>query len=87
MKNKVEAVHPGRILKNLYMEPAGIGVVELARMIGVAPSTVSRLINQKAELTCDMAMRLSKVFKRTPEAWMQNQVNYGLRQAKERYGV
>ncbi|MGK0272790.1 MAG: addiction module HigA family antidote [Cocleimonas sp.] len=82
MYSLAEPVHPGIILKDLYMEPSDMGVVDLSEKLGVSKSTVSRLVSGKSELSYDMAIRLSKVFKRTPEGWMNLQAAYGLYLAK-----
>ena len=75
-------LHPGHYLKQAYMEPLGITVTELAKDLGVSVASVSRLVSAKSELSYEMAIRLSKVFKRTPEGWMNIQMLYGLNEAK-----
>ncbi len=75
-------VHPGRILKNLYMDPSELTVTALASQLGVSSSSVSRLVSEKSDMSYEMAIRLSKVFKRTPEGWMNIQVAFGLARAK-----
>ncbi len=77
-------IHPGEFLKDAYMEPLEIGVTELAEKMDVSTSSVSRLVSGKSELSYEMAVRLGKVFKRTPEGWMNLQVAYGLSFAKEK---
>jgi addiction module HigA family antidote len=75
-------LHPGHYLKQGYMEPLGITVTELAKRLGVSVASVSRLVSAKSELSYEMAIRLSKVFDRTPEGWMNIQMLYGLNEAK-----
>lgn len=75
-------VHPGRILKNLYMDPLELTVTALAAQLGVSSSSVSRLVSEKSDLSYEMAIRLSKLFKRTPEGWMNIQTAFGLARAK-----
>ncbi len=72
----------GEFLKEAYLKPLAISNTELATRLGVTPATVSRLVNGKSELTCEMAVRLSKVFKRTAEAWMNIQISHGVYKAK-----
>lgn len=79
-----EPMHPGEFLKDAYMEPLEIGITELAEKIGVSVSAVSRLVSCKSELSYEMAVRLSKFFKRTPEGWMNLQVAYGLHFAQKK---
>jgi len=76
-------MHPGEVLYLLYMEPSDITVTELAKKLNVSASSISRLVSGKSELSYEMAIRLSKVFSRTPEGWMNLQVAYGLNKARE----
>lgn len=75
-------MHPGEFLKEAYMDPMEMKVTELAEKLGVSKSSVSRLVTGKSELSYEMAIRLSKLFKRSPEGWMALQTAYGLKQAK-----
>lgn len=75
-------MHPGEFLKEAYMDPSEMTVTELADKLGVSKATVSRLVTGKSELSYEMAIRLSKVFKRTADGWMALQTAYGLKQAE-----
>lgn len=75
-----DPMHPGEFLLSVFMKPYGITCVEMARNLGVSPSTVSRITSKKMDLTAGMAMRLSIVVGRTPESWMNMQNNYSLRE-------
>ncbi|MBW1856576.1 MAG: HigA family addiction module antidote protein [Deltaproteobacteria bacterium] len=70
--------HPGRILKSHYLEPLSITISELAKVLGVARKTVSKIVNERASVTSDMALRLSRAFKTTPGLWLNLQTNYDL---------
>lgn len=76
--------HPGEVLFGLDMEPAGITIKALAEQIGVDRKTISRIINGHAGITAEMAILLSKVFKTTPELWLNMQKNYDLWHAEQR---
>lgn len=71
-------MHPGEFLLEAFMKPFEISVKKMADGLGVSQSTVSRLINKKADLTADMAVRLSVVVGRSPESWLNMQNNYSL---------
>ena len=73
-------MHPGEFLLEVFMKPYGITCAEMARNLGVSPSTISRITSNKMDLTAGMAMRLSIVVGRTPESWINMQNNYSLRQ-------
>ena len=76
--------HPGGILKRHYMEPLSLTVSELADTLGVSRKTLSKIINERGSITPDMALRLSKAFRTTPELWLNLQQNYDLWQASHK---
>lgn len=85
MRKKLRCpTHPGGILKRHYMEPLSITVTGLALILGVSCKTLSEIVNEHASLTPDMALRLSKAFKTTPELWLNIQQNYDLWQASHK---
>ena len=73
--------HPGGILKRQYIEPLSLTISELANTLGVSRKTLSKIVNEHGSITPDMALRLSKAFKTTPEFWLNLQQNYDLWQA------
>lgn len=77
-KRKRPPVHPGKILKEDYMEPLSLPVSGLAASLGVSRKTVSKIINQRGAVTPDMALRLSRAFHTTPELWQNLQSKYDL---------
>ena len=76
--------HPGGILRRHYIEPLSLTVSELAGVLGVSRKTLSEIVNERASITPDMALRLSKAFKTTPELWLNIQRNYDLWQASHK---
>lgn len=74
--------HPGGVIRRRYLEPLQLTMTDLAEAMGVSLSSVSRVVNEKAELTSDMALRLSYVIGGTPEMWVGLQTTYGLERAK-----
>ena len=75
--------HPGEFIGSIYLEPHGISCRTLASHLGVAASTLSRIVKGKSAVTPEMALRLSKALGRTPESWLSMQDNYELWQAKQ----
>ena len=75
---KRQPTHPGHILRNHYLEPLSITITDLAQTLGVARKTISKIVNERASITSDMALRLSRAFKTTPELWLNLQMNYDL---------
>lgn len=76
--------HPGEILKELYIEPLGLTVTEVAVGLGVARKTLSMVLNGHAGISPEMAIRLSQAFGRSAEAWLQLQVQYDLSIARQK---
>jgi addiction module HigA family antidote len=70
--------HPGEFITGVYLEPNGISGRELAATIGVAASTLSRVLNGTSRVTPEMALRLSKALGRSPESWLTMQDNHDL---------
>lgn len=70
--------HPGGILKRHYLEPLSLNVAQVAKALGVSRKTLSKIVNERGAVTPDMALRLSKAFKTTPELWLNLQQNYDL---------
>lgn len=74
--------HPGEFIATVYLEPNGISGRELAVKLGVAPSTLSRVLNGTSGISPEMALRLAKALGRSPESWLAMQYNYDLWQAR-----
>ena len=75
--------HPGEFIKETYIKPLKVSLRMAALKLNVSPSTFSRLIKGKSDISPEMALRLSKVFGRSPESWMRMQTNYDLWRAKQ----
>ncbi len=75
--------HPGEIIRDLCLEPLELTVTESARALGVSRKTLSELLNGHSGISPEMALRLSKVFGRTAEAWLNLQVQYDLWKAQK----
>lgn len=69
--------HPGALLREVVLPETGMTVTELAAVCGIARNTLSRIVNGKADITEDMAIRLSRALGSTPTFWlgMQNRLN------------
>ncbi len=65
--------HPGEFITEVYLEPFGVSGRTLAHHLGVAPSTLSRVLNGSNRVSPEMALRLSKALGRTAESWLAMQ--------------
>jgi antitoxin HigA-1 len=70
--------HPGEMIREFCLEPLNLSVTEAARSLGVTRKTLSALLNGRAGISAEMALRLSRVFGRTPEGWLQLQLQFDL---------
>jgi len=75
--------HPGLIIKELCLEPLGVTVTDAAKALGVSRKTLSSIINGKAGISPEMAVRLSIAFNTSSESWMNQQSQYDLWQAEQ----
>jgi addiction module HigA family antidote len=78
--------HPGAIVRYDCIEPLGLTVTEAAKILGVTRQALNNLVNGKAGLSAEMAVRLSKAFGSEPEFWLRLQMNYDLAQVRRREG-
>ena len=78
-----QPTHPGDIIKFDYLEPLALKVTALAERLGVSRKTLSTIINRRAGVTPDMALRLSLAFKTSPELWLNLQRAYDLWAARQ----
>jgi len=70
--------HPGGILKRHYLEPLSLTITKAAKALGVSRKTVSKIVNERGDVTPDMALRLAKAFRTSPELWLNLQRNFDL---------
>jgi len=78
MKKEMPPVHPGEILKEMYLDPLDIGITEFSSVLGVARRTISLIINGHSGVSAEMALRLSKALNTTPELWLNMQRDFDL---------
>jgi antitoxin HigA-1 len=64
--------HPGGIVRRQCLEPLRLSVTEAAEGLGVTRQALSDLLNGKAGVSVEMAIRLSKAFGSSPETWPTN---------------
>lgn len=74
--------HPGEIIKELCLEPLALSVTAAANALGVSRKTLSSIINGKAGISPEMAVRLSIAFNTSSESWLNQQTQYDLWQAE-----
>ncbi len=78
--------HPGEVLRELCIEPLEITVTEAAEGLGVSRKTLSAILNGRAGISPEMAIRLAKAFGTSAESWLNQQVQYDLWVAEQNAG-
>ncbi|MEZ5689275.1 MAG: HigA family addiction module antitoxin [Caenibius sp.] len=83
MKNPA---HPGGFIKYEIIEPLGLSVTAAAQVLGVTRATLSTLLNERAHLSPEMALRIEKAFGVSMDTLMRMQNSYDIAQARKREG-
>ncbi len=84
MKNPA---HPGGFVKSEIIEPLGLSVTAAAEALGVTRATLSALLNERAHLSPEMALRIEKAFGVSMDTLMRMQNSYDIAQTRKREGA
>jgi len=85
MYTQRKPTHPGAVLREDVIIPLRLTITEAAKRLGVNRRTLSALLNCKSSLTPEMAVRIGKATKTTPESWLYMQAKYDLWNAEENF--
>jgi addiction module HigA family antidote len=77
-KSSTAPVHPGEILLEDFMKPAGISINGLALELRVPATRISAIVNEARGISADTALRLGRYFSTTSEFWMNLQSRFDL---------
>jgi len=75
--------HPGYSIKDACLDPLGLSVTEAAQVLGIARHTLSRVLNGRAGISPEMAIRLEKAGWSNADHWLRLQTAYDLAQARQ----
>ena len=75
---KIKPIHPGEILLEEFLKPMGLSQNQLANDIGVPPRRINEIVHGKRRITADIALRLARYFKMSPQFWLGLQMDYDL---------
>ena len=76
--------HPGGFVKSEIVEPLGLSVTDAARALGVTRPALSALLNERAHLSAEMALRIEKAFGVSMDTLMRMQNSYDIAEARKR---
>jgi addiction module HigA family antidote len=76
--------HSGEVIRELVWSHLGLNVIHAAKALGVSRKTLSSILNGRAGISPEMAVRLPIAFNTTAESWLNQQIQYDLWQAEHR---
>lgn len=79
---RLPPLHPGEILRRLYIEDGSCSLSAFARALGVSKQRLQPVLAGKSSITADMALRLGHVLGNGPDIWLSMQRAYDLWHAK-----
>ncbi len=82
MAKKRKPTLPGTIIEEHYIKSLNISKCVLAKALGISRNTLYKILNGRAGITADTAVRLSKVLKTTPELWLNLQQKFDVWEAE-----
>ena len=84
MRRLASPAHPGQFIKMEIIDPLGLSVTAAAKVLGVTRPALSALLNGRAALSSDMALRIEKAFGPKMDTLMRMQTSYDIAQARRR---
>ncbi len=85
MTRDFRPTHPGVVLREIIDE-LGISQAQLARDIGVSAMRISHIVKGARPVTGELALKLGRYFRQTPQFWMNMQARFDMETAKEKHG-
>ena len=79
--------HAGEVINELCIKPLGLTITSAAEALGVSRKSLSELLNGRAGISTEMAIRLSIAFDTSAESWLNQQVQYDLWKARKKLKV
>jgi len=78
LKKALQPVHPGEILREVFIKERGLTITEVARGLQIARGNLSAVVNERAGISPSLAVKLSEAFGNTAQFWINLQNNYEL---------
>lgn len=84
MTRNLPPLHPGEILREDYIKERNLTITEVAQGLGVARANLSAIVNERAGISPELAVKLSEAFGNTAQFWINLQKNYELWHAERK---
>lgn len=82
---QLKNIHPGEILKLDFLEPLNLSISRLAQDTGLSVRRMSEIVQGRSPVTLDIALRLGRYFRTTPQLWLNLQRAYDLEELQRRH--
>ncbi len=86
IENKMRPIHPGEILREEFLIPAGMTANALAKALRVDAPRINDIVRERRAITPDTALRLAAFLRTSPEFWLNLQTAYDLKVADSEKG-
>ena len=83
MKQIRKPVHPGKVFLLDVLVPLGLSVTDAACMMGITRKALSELVNERTSCSPQMALRIARVTRTSPESWLAMQLKLDLWKARQ----
>ena len=84
-KREISPTHPGEMIREDFMSDYGLTATSLANALGVSRQTINELLREKRAISPSMALRLSRLFRNSPEFWLNAQHALDLWESEKRF--
>jgi addiction module HigA family antidote len=84
-KREIPPTHPGEMLREDFMPDYGLTTASLADALGVTRQTINELLRNRRAITPVMALRLSRLFRNSPEFWLNAQHSVDLWESEQSF--
>jgi len=84
LKRALPPSHPGAVLRELFMNERNLNITDLAKGLGMTRANVSAVVNGRAGISPEMAVKLSAAFGNSATFWTNLQTNYELWHAERK---
>ncbi|MES2701173.1 MAG: HigA family addiction module antitoxin [Bacteroidota bacterium] len=84
MKRELEPSHPGEILREVFIKERSLTITEVAKGLHIARANLSAIVNERAGISPELAVKLSEAFGNTAQFWVNLQKNYELWHAERK---
>jgi len=84
LKRALPPSHPGTILRELFMKERELTITELSKGLGMTRANLSAIINERAGISPELAVKLSAAFGNSATFWTNLQTNYELWHAEKK---